>query len=169
MQAALPLYPWGPRSGPGYSVPVHPHLIGPIRPTRRHTATSPPRGLYAVPSLCVVTATPRRPTSGSVLSLAILYRHVVLYDPGKFIGCIDPVPSPMTSAFDHVQGSRHFQHSHPPIPVGTQFRGLPTVYFRYDLSICSPPLSELTRLSPSQRGLLLPGFRRLGRPRRRRI
>jgi hypothetical protein len=29
-QAAL----HGPRSGPGYSVPVHHHLIGPIRPTR---------------------------------------------------------------------------------------------------------------------------------------
>jgi hypothetical protein len=30
-------------------------------------------------------------------------------------------------------------------------------------------LSELTRLSPCQRGLVLPGFRRFGRPRRRRI
>jgi hypothetical protein len=30
-------------------------------------------------------------------------------------------------------------------------------------------LSELTRLSPSQRGLLLPGFRRIGHPLRRRI
>jgi len=31
------------------------------------------------------------------------------------------------------------------------------------------PLSELTRFSPSQRGLLLPGFRRIGHPHRRRI
>src|SRR5262249_3496117 len=47
-----PTYPRGPRSGPGYVVLVHHHLIGPMRPTRRHTATSPPSGLYAVPSLC---------------------------------------------------------------------------------------------------------------------
>jgi len=47
------LYPRGPRSGPGCSVPVHLHLFGPMRPTRRHTAISPFCGLYAMPSLCV--------------------------------------------------------------------------------------------------------------------
>ena len=52
-RAGRPLYPRGPRSGPGYSVPVHQHLIGPIRPTRGHTPTSPSRGLYEVPSLCI--------------------------------------------------------------------------------------------------------------------
>ena len=45
-------YPRGPRSGPGCSVPVRHHLIGPIRPTRRHIAISPHGGLYAMPSLC---------------------------------------------------------------------------------------------------------------------
>jgi hypothetical protein len=45
-------HPRGPRSGPGYSVPGHHHLIGPIRPTRRHIAISPHGGLYAMPSLC---------------------------------------------------------------------------------------------------------------------
>jgi hypothetical protein len=45
VRAGQPLYPRGPRSGPGYSVPVHPHLIGPIRPTRGHIPTSPSRGL----------------------------------------------------------------------------------------------------------------------------
>ena len=39
VRAAVPLYPRGPRFGPGCVVPVHHHLIGPIRPTRRHTAT----------------------------------------------------------------------------------------------------------------------------------
>ena len=48
----LILRPRGPRSGPGYSVPVRHHLIDPIRPTRRHIATSPHGGLYAMPSLC---------------------------------------------------------------------------------------------------------------------
>jgi hypothetical protein len=45
VRADLPLYPRGPRSGPGYAVPVHHHLIGPIRPTRGHIPTSPSRGL----------------------------------------------------------------------------------------------------------------------------
>jgi len=72
-----PLYPRGPRSGPGYSVPVHPHLIDPIRPTRRHISISPTRLIRD--ALAVRhTSTPRRPTSGSVLSLAVLYRHVAL-------------------------------------------------------------------------------------------
>src|SRR5580700_9358815 len=45
-------YPRGPRSGPGCSVPVRHHLVGPIRPTRGHIAISPHGGLYAMPSLC---------------------------------------------------------------------------------------------------------------------
>ena len=53
MRAAMPLYPRGPRSGPGSSVPIHQHLCGPIRPTRRHSAISLLRSLYALSSLCV--------------------------------------------------------------------------------------------------------------------
>ena len=53
VRAGLPLYPRGPRSGPGYAVPVHLHLFGPIRPTRGHISTSPSRGLYQMPSLCI--------------------------------------------------------------------------------------------------------------------
>jgi hypothetical protein len=53
---------------------------------------------------------------------------------------------------------------------GDCFRGLTTVRLRYDLLLCLPSLSELTtRFSSSQRGRLLPGFRRFGHPRRRRI
>jgi hypothetical protein len=55
VRAECPLCPRGPRSGPGYSVPVHPHLFGPIRPTRRHNPISPLSGLYRLPSLCVGT------------------------------------------------------------------------------------------------------------------
>ena len=42
---------------------------------------------------------PRRPGSGSVLSLTILSQHVVLCDSRKFDGCMYPVPSPSTLAF----------------------------------------------------------------------
>ena len=45
-------HPRGPRSGPGCSVPVRHHLVGPIRPARRHIAISPHGGLYTMPSLC---------------------------------------------------------------------------------------------------------------------
>ena len=48
----LILRPRGPRSGPGYSVPVRHHLIDPIRPTLGHISISPHGGLYAMPSLC---------------------------------------------------------------------------------------------------------------------
>src|SRR6266496_5892135 len=51
--SGLPLYPRGPRSGPGYAVPVHHHLVGPIRPTHGHILISPTCGLYLMPSLCV--------------------------------------------------------------------------------------------------------------------
>ena len=50
----LPLYPRGPRSGPGSSVPVHPRLIGLILPARRHIPISPLFGLYQMPSLCTL-------------------------------------------------------------------------------------------------------------------
>src|ERR1700720_1401882 len=46
------LYPRGPRSGLGSSVPVHQSLIDLIRPTRRHIPISPPCDLYGMPSLC---------------------------------------------------------------------------------------------------------------------
>ena len=54
-----PLYPRGPRSGLGSVVPVHPHLFGPIRPTRRRISISPLGGLYEMPSLCVTAQATR--------------------------------------------------------------------------------------------------------------
>jgi len=45
-------HPRGPRSGLGSSVPIHHHLIDPIRPTRGHVQTSPLCDLYRTPSLC---------------------------------------------------------------------------------------------------------------------
>ena len=54
VQRLLPLYPRDPRSGPGYVVPVHHRLTGPMRPTPRHSPISPHGGLYALSSLCVI-------------------------------------------------------------------------------------------------------------------
>ena len=77
----LPLYPRGPRSRPGSSVPLHPHLCGPIRPTRRHIPTSPLSGLYEMPSLCTLRLGDLRvvPRFRAVRPSW----HAVLYDPGE--------------------------------------------------------------------------------------
>ena len=52
VRATMSPYPRGPRSGPGCVVPVPQRLLDPIRPTRRHIATSLHSSLYAMPSLC---------------------------------------------------------------------------------------------------------------------
>jgi hypothetical protein len=95
-----------------YSVPHHHHLISPMRPTRRHIWISPSR-LIRDAIAVRHTSTPRRPASGSVLSLAILCRHVALRDPGKPVGCLYPVPSPTALALDLLGRSRHFLHPPP--------------------------------------------------------
>jgi hypothetical protein len=162
-----PLYPRGPRSGPGYSVPVHPHLLGPIRPTRKHISISPTRLIRDVLAVRR-TSTPRRPTSGSVLSLAVLYRHVALQDPGKPAGCSYPVlhrPRWPSTLSDGLGTSITL---HPPILVEESISRLNYGSHALQPADLLAPLSEQTRLSPSLRGLLHPGFRRIGRPHRRR-
>jgi hypothetical protein len=75
----------------------------------------------------------------------------------------------MTLAFDLWERSRHFPLPHPPILVGSPISGLDYGSLSLRPVDSLAPLSELTRFSPSQRGLLLPGFRRIGHPHRRRI
>ena len=94
-----------------------------------------------------------------MLSLAVLYQHVVPCDHGKFVGCMHPVPSPTTLAFDYVGRLGTSEAPHPPILVGRWFSR-----FTYSSLSLQPAdllahLSELTRFSPSRRGRLLPGFR----------
>ena len=78
------LYPRGLRSGLGSIVPAHLRLIDLIRPTRRHIPISP-LGVYTGCPRCA--GAPRRPASGSVLSLYVPSRHAVLYGHGESIGC----------------------------------------------------------------------------------
>jgi hypothetical protein len=72
VRAVKPLYPRGPRSGPGYSVPVHPHLSGPIRPlagtSRLHRLAA-----YTRCPRCAYSHMPRRPTTGSELSSMLFH------------------------------------------------------------------------------------------------
>jgi hypothetical protein len=129
-----------------------------MRPTCGHIPTSPHCGLYEMPSLCVLPSTPRRPASGSVLSLAIRYRHVALRDPGKLFGCMHPVPLPMTLAFDPHGWSRHF-----PLPPPSDSRGEPISGLDYGSLSLRPvdllaPLSELTRFSTQPTGTFTSGL-----------
>ena len=168
VQAAVAALPQGPSLRSGYSVPAHPHLLGPIRPTRKHISISPTRLIRGVLAVRRVS-TPRRPTSGSVLSLAVLYRHVVLQDPGKPAGCSYPVlhRPHWPSTFSDGLGTSITLH--PPILVEESISRLNHGSHALQPADLLAPLSEQTRLSPSLRGLLHPGFRRIGRPHRRRI
>jgi hypothetical protein len=102
-----------PRATPGALAPVRVLVSRSIHaysaPSAPLTGTSRFRCL-APYTLCLRCAfPPRRPISGSVLSLFILSRHVILYDSGKFGGCLYPVPSPPTLAFVPFRRTRHFQ------------------------------------------------------------
>jgi len=129
------LYPRGPRSGAGYSVPLHPRLIGPMRPSRKHTATSSQGDLYAVPSLC-----------GCALAARERFRAFAIHSvptcrplrPRSARSGPYPVPSAATLAFDHPLWPRRARHPHHPLPVGLRFRGL-WVRIRYNLPGCLPP------------------------------
>jgi len=130
-----PLYPRGPRSGPGYSVPVHQRLFGPIRPTRPHIATSPLGGLYAMPLLCgcawaarewfrafadrsVPSCRPLRPRRARRLHEPVLHRRLWPSPTEKRLGALDTPGIPFSRAVD--------------------FEAC-TVRFRYDLTTGSPP------------------------------
>ena len=86
------------RSIHAYPAPSAP-LSGTSRLHRLATYTRCPRCAHA----------PKRPASGSVLSLCIPSRHAVLYDRGESIGCLCPVPSPTALAFAEASTARHSQ------------------------------------------------------------
>jgi hypothetical protein len=73
----LPFYPRGPRSDPGSSVPVHPRLIGPMQAHPDFTA------LRLIPDAFAVHTAPRRPSSGSTLSLPVLLDMPSSTTPGR--------------------------------------------------------------------------------------
>jgi hypothetical protein len=169
VQAAMAALPQGPSLRSGLCCPGPSSLNWSHAP--RSQAQRDFTALRLIPAAFAVRppAAPRRPMSGSVLSLVGFLDMSSSETAGSSIGCIRPVPSPMTLAFDHERESRHFQHPHPPILVGNHISRL-----HYGSLSLRPVdllalLSELTRSSPSRRGLLLSGFRRIGHPHRRRL
>jgi hypothetical protein len=110
--------------------------------------------------------------SGSVLSLRVPSPHAVLYDRydrGKFISCTRSVPSPMTLAFAKSLTARHSRNPHHPFPMGGWFRGFTGSLLRYGRVELLAPLYGSDQEFPQPTGLLLPSFRRVGRPSRRRV
>ena len=127
------LRPRGPRSGPGYAVPVRHHLFG-----------------------------PRRPTSGSGLSLSILSWHAVLNDPGEFGHRHGPGRRCRLGLRRGLNSS-----ALPLIPQsvsrGARISGLPGSLALRPVRWLAP-LRRIRPGLPSPRGLLLPGFQQVGRP-----
>ena len=169
MRAAKLLYPRGPRFGPGYAVPVHHHLPGPIRPTHRHSTTSPHSGLYALPSLC---ARLRRLGDPRVVPCFRWHPFSTCRPPGPREAQRLPIPS--SFAADAGLRLKGKVSALPTSPHSDSRGGGPISWLHYGSLSLRPVdlfalLSELTRPSPSQQGLLLPGFRRIGHPLRRRI
>jgi hypothetical protein len=93
------LYPRGPCSGPGYSVPVPLRLIDPIRPsggTSRLRRTA----VYTRCLRCACSSVPRRPTTGSELSLMVFRNLSSSETTGNF-------PAALTQYFTGNTGLRH--------------------------------------------------------------
>src|SRR3954462_7971028 len=140
------LRPRGPRSGPGYAVPVRPCLTGPIRPTRRHIATSPETGVYAMPSTrCLRCAgAPRRPASGSGLSLPFRPDMPSSLTPGSPTIAYVQFRDADTGLRRDPSGS-----ALPTLPQsvsrGTWFSRLHWFANCYGLSGCSPPWTDRTK------------------------
>ena len=145
--------PRGPRSCPSYAVSSRHHLIDPIRPTRGHIAFSPHGGAYTRCLRCA--GAPRRPASGSGLSLSILSWHTVLSDPGEF-DHRQFQRSDVDAAFAESRPARHSQDSRNPFHAGDDFRGF-LVHTSATVCQLARPLHGFDRL-PSQRGFYIRAF-----------
>ncbi len=147
--------PRGPRSSPGYSVPVHQHLIDPIRATGRHIPTSRLCG-YTKRLSCA--GAPRPPTSGSELSLLNPFRHVAFFDSGEISDCIHPVPSPLTRPSHSTKTLGFPSNPTNPFRVGGMISELHYGSLALQPADLFALLTDQTQLSPCLRGLLLPVF-----------
>jgi len=109
-----------------------------------------------------VRGAPRRPAGGSGLSLSIPSWHAVLSDPGEFDHRCGPELRYRRGLRRDLNGS-----ALPILPQsvsrGARISGLPGLHICYGLSGCSPSCTDQTDLL-GHRGLLLPGFQRLGLP-----
>jgi len=109
---------------------------------------------------------PRRPAGGSGLSLPFLLGMPLSMTPGSSI-----IASPELRCRHRLR--RDLSGSALPnlpqsVSRGARISGLPDSRICYGLPSCSPPCTDQTDML-GLRGLLLPGFQRIGRPPRCRI
>jgi hypothetical protein len=136
----------------------------PMRQSHRHAATS---RLCAYTQRLRCAGAPRRPASGSGLSLTIPAWHAALYDPGEFDHRYGPVLRCRHGLRRDLSGSA-LPNLPQSVSRGARISGLPDSRICYGLPSCSPPCTDQTDML-GLRGLLLPGFQRIGRPPRCRI
>src|SRR5258707_523393 len=124
----MPLFPPPPLSTVRRGFPQYGREVGPSRcAVPPLCPVSPHRGLYGC--LRCAGAPPRRPTTGSVLSLRVPYRHAALYDPGESIGCLCSVLRQRPWPSSSLNPTRRSQLPHHPLPMGESFRGFPGSLF----------------------------------------
>src|SRR5262249_4061476 len=112
---------------------------------------------------------PRRPTTGSELSSMLFCNMSSSVTTGNFSAAYTQCFTENTGLQLQLTVSAFPKPPHSDSREGDCFRGLTTVRLRYDLLLGWPSLSEQTGFASSPRGRLRPGFRRVGRPHRRRI
>ncbi len=158
-KAECSAYPRGPRSGPGFSVPVR--QLNRPHPShswahRDFTAQRLIRGAFAVRERL---GDPRVVPSFSCTFL-----------PGM---PPSPTPGSLTSIFpelrcQHWPSPNDHRFGTPNTPAIRSTRAVDFVAsllrFRYGLPGCLPPCTDQTGYFPSHRGLLLPGFQCIGFP-----
>ena len=140
------LRPRGSRSGSGSSVPVHQRLLAPSDHSRVHRDFA----VSATYTRCLRCAgTPRRPTSGSELSLRVPSWHAALYVLGKIRNRILQSDDSDMAFAKSLSGSA-LPVILPSASSRARFRGL-LVHHCCGLSGCSPPLTDLTGCYPATR------------------
>ena len=157
-------HPRGPRSCPSYS------CLGPsslnLAPSAPLAGTSRFHRTAAYTRCLRCAGAPRRPASGSGLSLTIPSWHAILYDPGEFDTSISS-----RAAMSTWPSPRVDRLGTPKTPAIRFTRAMTFVasWFTHLLRPASllASLNGSDQISRSHRRLLRPGFRRVGHPSRR--
>ncbi len=142
----LPLYPGGLRSRPGCSVPLHPHL----RPHPPHSPAHPDfTAQRLIRNAFAVHTAPRRPPSGSTLSLSFLPNMPPSTTPGRsetgwFQSCGPDI------GLRHVMSGSALPTVRNPLHAGPTFRSFTGSLLLRPVRLLAP-CADLTRNSSGHR------------------
>ena len=155
MRAATAALPQGPSVRSGLCGPSPSTLTRPHPPhSRAHrdfAAQRFMRDAFAVPW-------PRRPASGSVLSLRVLCRHATLYRPRGVRRLHTPSSLTGDAGLHTTLIVRHSQVPHKSASRGPVISGLPRFASCCGLSTCLPPLADPTGIRSQPTETFTPGL-----------